>query len=78
MLVLPKTVIVNGLGKSLGSSVGIATGLELDDRMIAVRFSTGAGNFSLGHHVHTCSGAHPASYPLGTGGCYPWGKAARA
>jgi hypothetical protein len=29
------------------SSVGIATGYGLDDRMIGVRFTAGAGNFSL-------------------------------
>jgi hypothetical protein len=27
-------------------------------------------DFSLHHHVQTCSGAHPASYPMGTGGSY--------
>jgi hypothetical protein len=27
-----------------------------------------AGNFSLHHHVQNGSGAHPASYPMGTGG----------
>jgi len=43
----------------------------LDDRMIGVRFPAGAGNFSLRHHVQTGSGAHPASYPMGTGGCFP-------
>jgi hypothetical protein len=26
------------------------------------------GNFSLRHRVHTRSGAHTASYPMGTGG----------
>jgi hypothetical protein len=31
----------------------------------------GTGNFSLRHHVQTGSGAHPASYPVGTGGCFP-------
>jgi len=32
----------------------------------------GAGNFSLHHHVQTSFGAHPASYPMGTG-LFPWG-----
>jgi hypothetical protein len=31
--------------------------------MIGVRVPAGAGNFSLHHHVHTGSEAHPASYP---------------
>jgi hypothetical protein len=32
-----------------------------------VRVPTGAGNFSLHHCVQNGSGAHPASYPMGTG-----------
>jgi hypothetical protein len=40
----------------------------MDDRGSRVRFSEGAGNFSLHHRVQTCSGAHPASYPMGTRG----------
>jgi hypothetical protein len=31
-----------------------------------VRVPTWAGNFSLHHRVQTGSGAHPASYPVGT------------
>jgi hypothetical protein len=53
----------------------IATGYGLDDRMIGVRFPVGAGNFSLRLHVQTGSGAHPASYPMGTGGSFHEGKA---
>jgi len=35
--------------------------------------------FSLVHHcVQTASGARPASYPMGTGGNFPGGKAAGA
>jgi hypothetical protein len=63
---------------SRDSSVGIATGYGLDDRMITVRFPAGFGNFSLRHSVHTVSGANPASYPMGTGGSFPGGKAAGA
>jgi hypothetical protein len=36
----------------------------------------GAGNFSLHHRVQTGSEAHPASYPVGTRGYFPGGKAA--
>jgi hypothetical protein len=32
-------------------------------------------NCSLLHSVQTGSGAHPASYPMGTGGSFPGGKA---
>jgi len=38
----------------------------------------GAANFSLYHRVHTDSGPHPASYPVGTGISFPGGKAAGA
>jgi hypothetical protein len=54
------------------------TGYGLNDRMIGLRFSAGAGNFSLQHHVRTGSGAHPASYPMGNRGSFPGGKAAGA
>jgi hypothetical protein len=43
-----------------------------------VRVSAGAGNFSLHHRLQTGSGAHPASYSMGTGGSFPRSKAAEA
>jgi hypothetical protein len=61
----------------LDSSVGTVTGYRLDDRIIGVRFPAGAGNFSLRHRVQTKPGAHPASYPMGTGGSFPGGKEPR-
>jgi hypothetical protein len=51
-------------------------GYGLDDQGSRVQFLTGAGNFSLHHHVQDGSGAHPASYPMGTRGSFPGGKAA--
>jgi hypothetical protein len=63
---------------SRDSSVGIALGYGLDDRGSMVRFPAGAGNFSLHHRVQNGSRAQPASYPMGTGGSFPGGKAARA
>jgi hypothetical protein len=36
------------------------------------------GYFSLHHRVQNGSGAHPASYPMGTRGSFPGGKAAGA
>jgi hypothetical protein len=36
-----------------------------------VRVPAGTGNFSLHHRVHTGSGAHPASYPMGNRGSFP-------
>jgi hypothetical protein len=64
--------------KSRDSSIGIALGYGLDDWGSKVRFSAGAGNFSLHHRVQNFSGAHPASYPMGTRGSFPGGKAAGA
>jgi hypothetical protein len=42
-----------------------------------VRVPAGAGNFSLHHCAQIGSGAHPASYPMGTSSSFSWGKAAR-
>jgi hypothetical protein len=64
--------------KSCDSSVGTALGYGLDDRGSTVRFLAGTGNFSLHHRVLHGSGAHPASYPMGTRGSFPGGKAAGA
>jgi hypothetical protein len=50
----------------------IATGYELEDRNVGVRLPVGS-RFSLLHVVQTGSGAHPASYPRGTGGLFPRG-----
>jgi hypothetical protein len=56
---------------SRGSSVGIVS----DDRAIEVWSPTRAEDFSSSPCVQTGSGAHPASYPMGTGGSFPGGKA---
>jgi hypothetical protein len=64
--------------KSRDSSNGKELGYGLDDRGSRVRFPAGAGNFSLHHRVQNGSGAHSASYPMGTSGCLPGDKAAGA
>jgi hypothetical protein len=64
--------------KSRDSSVGIALGYELHDLGSRVRFPAGTGNFSLHHGAQNGSGAHPTSYPMGTRGSFPGGKAAGA
>jgi hypothetical protein len=69
---------IHNARKSRDSSVDIATDYGLDVRMIGVRFPAGAGNFSLRHRVQTGSGAHAASYAMGTGGSFPGSKAAGA
>jgi hypothetical protein len=45
---------------------------------VGVRIPAEAKNFSLHHRVQTGSGAHPASYPVGTRGSFPGGKVAEA
>jgi hypothetical protein len=63
--------------KSRDSAVGIATGYRLDDQGIGIRVPVGQ-KFSFLYVVQTGSGAHPASYRIGTGGSSPVGKVAGA
>jgi hypothetical protein len=55
------------------SSVSIVSDYGLDDWAIEVQSLTGAEDFSSSPCVQTGSGAHPASYPVGTGGSFPGG-----
>jgi hypothetical protein len=55
-----------------------SAGLRAGDRGSRVRFPAGAGNFSLHYRVQNGSGAHPATYPMGTRGSFPGDKAAGA
>jgi hypothetical protein len=48
---------------AFSKGVGIATGYGLDGPGAI----PGMARFSLLHSVQTCPGAHPASYPMGTG-----------
>jgi hypothetical protein len=59
---------------SRGSLGSIVSDYRLNDRAIEVRSPTGAEDFSCSPCVQTGSGAHPASYPMGTGGSFPGGK----
>jgi hypothetical protein len=59
------------------SAVGVATGYGLDGRKDGVRVSVGARFFSSSRCPERF-GAHPASYPMGTGDSFPGGKAAGA
>jgi hypothetical protein len=61
--------------KSRDSSVGIALGYGLDDRGSRVRFPAEDGNFFLRYRVQNGSGAHPASYPIGSTGSSPGSEA---
>jgi hypothetical protein len=63
---------------SRSSAVGIVTGYGLDyRRRDRDRVPVWSRMFTL-NSVHTGSGAHPASYPKGTGGSFPGGKATGA
>jgi len=47
-------------------------------RTTGFQFLAGAGKWTFlshGHHIQTISGAHPAPYPLGTGGSFTGIKA---
>jgi hypothetical protein len=66
--------LVEILRPNSGSSGSIVSDYGLDDRAIEVRSPTGA-DISSSPCVQTGSGAHPASYPMGTGGSFPGGKA---
>jgi hypothetical protein len=52
----------------------LETRFETTGRTTVVRVSAGAETFCLRHRVQTDCGAHPASYPMGTGGSLPGGK----
>jgi hypothetical protein len=56
-------------------NLGIAAGYGLDGRS---SIPGRARDSSVLHSVETGSGAHPASYTMGTVGSFPWGKAAGA
>jgi hypothetical protein len=49
-----------------------------NERLSVVRVPAEVGHFSLHHSVQTGSGAHPASYTMGTSGSFSGGKAAGA
>jgi hypothetical protein len=53
------------------------SGYGLDDRAFGVRSPAGAKDFSSNLCVQTGSGAHPASYTMGTGGPFPGVKTGR-
>jgi len=61
--------------KWVKSEALIALGYRLDEWGSMVQFPVGAGNFSLHHCVQNGSGAHPASYPMGTRGSFLGDKA---
>jgi hypothetical protein len=73
-LIRPSELFTFSINLYIGLS-GTALGYGL---VSGVRVSARAGNFSLHHRVQAGSGAHPASYPVGTRGSFSEGKAAWA
>jgi hypothetical protein len=65
----------NKFNCSRGGSGSIVSDYGLDDWAIEVRPPTETENFSSSPCIQTGSGAHPAFYPMGTGGSFPGGKA---
>jgi hypothetical protein len=57
--------------KSRGSAVGIATGYGLDDKSGRSSNSSRFKNFL--HVVQIASRVYTASFPMDTGGYFPWG-----
>jgi hypothetical protein len=68
----PKIQSNIGAGIAQWYSAGLRAGWS------GFRVPAGAGNFSLHHRVQTGSGAHSASYLMGTRSFFPGGKSAGA
>jgi hypothetical protein len=68
-------LLISNLG--IHAEIYSPVGIMLDNQGSKVQFLAEAGNFSLHHHVQNSSGAHPASYPMGTRGSFAGGKATR-
>jgi hypothetical protein len=75
-LVLISSPALSFLRKISNSGLSFVHGYGLDYGGSRVRFPGGAGNFSLHHRIQNGSGAHPASYSMGTRSSFPGGKAA--
>jgi hypothetical protein len=71
-LVLPRNNLYSRSRVAQWFSAGLRAG------RLGVRVPVGAGNFSSNLRVQTNSGAHPASYGMGTRGSFPGGKEAGA
>jgi hypothetical protein len=63
--------------RSRVSSDSIVSDYGLDDRAIEVRSPAGAKDFYCSLCVQICSGAHPASFTMGTGGPFAGVKRGR-
>jgi hypothetical protein len=70
-MVTSRTMLIVGAGLAQA----VVSDYGLDDRAIGVRSPAGAEDFSSSLCVQTGSGAHPASYTMGTGVLSPEVKA---
>jgi hypothetical protein len=66
-------LLITQEAKSRDGAVGIATRYGLDNRGVGVHSPFMVKNF-LPHVLQTGSGAHQASYSMGTGGSFPGAK----
>jgi hypothetical protein len=73
--IMTQTMVTIVIMMCPGSAICIATAYTLDDWGVGVWVPVGS-EFSLLHIIQTGSGAHPASYPMGTGGSFLGGKVA--
>jgi hypothetical protein len=67
-----RSILILGTGIAQWYLAGLRAGWSL------LRIPAGSRNFSLHHSVQTGSGAHPASYPMGTRYSFPGGEVAGA
>jgi hypothetical protein len=68
MMMITTIIITTTTVRSRVSSVSIVSDHGLDDCAIGIRTPVGGKDFSSIRCVHTGSGAHPVSSPMGTGG----------
>jgi hypothetical protein len=71
MMMITTTTIITTTTTTVRSrvcSVSIVSDYGLDNRAIGIRTPAGGKDFSSIRCVHTGSGAHPVSSPMGTGG----------
>jgi hypothetical protein len=72
-----KKNVISRYQRHVMRNIGALSDYRPDNRTIEVRFPAEAVNFASSLCVQTGSEAHPASYPMGTGGSFPGGKRGR-
>jgi len=72
------SICVDGLRKTTKASDSTTDLQNKFEPATFSRYICPCGNFSLHHRVQTDSGAHHASYPMGTSGSFPGDRLAGA